>query len=51
MVKAFDIIQESGPRLGLELNILKIETFLPLYDGSKLREELFPSDIGRQCQG
>ena len=45
------IIQESGPKLGLELNIRKIELFWPSCDGRKLREGLFPVDIGRPVLG
>ncbi|PNY15245.1 auxilin-like protein [Trifolium pratense] len=51
VAKAFDIIRETGPRLGLVLNIRKTEIFWPSCDGSKLREGLFPSDIGRLVLG
>lgn len=47
MAKSFDIIWETGPRLGLKLNIPKTEIFWPLCHGSKLCEDLFPSDIGK----
>ncbi|KAK2402696.1 hypothetical protein QL285_052193 [Trifolium repens] len=51
VAKALDIIREIGPRLGLVLNIRKTEIFWPSYDGNKLCDELFPSDIGRPTLG
>ncbi|MCI28037.1 hypothetical protein A2U01_0049237, partial [Trifolium medium] len=51
MAKALGIIRETSPRLGLTLNIRKTEMFWPSCDGSKLREGLFPSDIGRPVLG
>ena len=45
------IIQEFGPDLGLELNILKTELFWPSCDGRKRREGLFPVGIGRPVLG
>ena len=47
VAKVLGIIQESGPELGLKLNIRKTELFWPSCDGRKLREGLFPVDIGR----
>ncbi|GJY83758.1 putative reverse transcriptase domain-containing protein [Tanacetum coccineum] len=49
--RVLDIIKVSGPGLGLELNIKKTETFLPLCNGTKLREGLFPVDIRRPSLG
>lgn len=43
MATAIDIIRETCTSLGIELNIRKNEIFLPLFDGSKLCEDLFPS--------
>jgi hypothetical protein len=51
VAKALDIIRERGPGLGLDLNIRKTEIFWPSCDGNKLREGLFPSDIGRPALG
>ncbi|MCI13054.1 hypothetical protein A2U01_0034166, partial [Trifolium medium] len=51
VAKALDIIREKGPGLGLDLNICKTEIFWPSCDGNKLREGLFPSDIGRPMLG
>ncbi|GAU39704.1 hypothetical protein TSUD_274980 [Trifolium subterraneum] len=51
VAKALDIIRETGPGLGLDLNIRKTEIFWPSCDGNKLREGLFPSDIGRPMLG
>ncbi|PWA60602.1 reverse transcriptase domain-containing protein [Artemisia annua] len=45
------IIRAAGPALGLELNIRKTELFWPSCDGRKLREGLFPNDIGRPSLG
>ncbi|KAL7610215.1 hypothetical protein Lser_V15G14394 [Lactuca serriola] len=47
VTKALDIITVIGPKLGLQLNIKKTELFWPSCDGRKLREGLFPADIGR----
>nr|GEW48802.1 reverse transcriptase domain-containing protein [Tanacetum cinerariifolium] len=41
----------SGPCLGLELNIKKIEIFWPSCNGTKLREGLFHVDIRRLSLG
>ena len=49
--KSLNIIRETGPRLGLELNIRKIEIFWPSCDGSKFCEDLFPSEIERSMLG
>jgi hypothetical protein len=51
VAKSLDIIRETGPGLGLQLNIRKTEIFWPSCDGSKLRKGLFPSDIGRPLFG
>ncbi|KAK2402907.1 hypothetical protein QL285_052393 [Trifolium repens] len=51
VAKTLDIIREMGPRLGLDLNIRKTELFWPSCDGNKLRDGLFPSDIGRPMLG
>jgi hypothetical protein len=51
VAKALDIIREIGPRLGLVLNIRKTEIFWPSYDGNKLCDELFASDIGSPTLG
>jgi hypothetical protein len=51
VAKSLDIIRETGPGLGLQLNIRKTEIFWPSCDGSKLRKGLFPSDIGRPLLG
>ncbi|PNY08524.1 hypothetical protein L195_g005051 [Trifolium pratense] len=51
VAKALDIIRETGPKLGLTLNIRKTEIFWPSCDGSKLREGWSPSDIGRSMLG
>jgi hypothetical protein len=51
VAKSLDIIRETGPGLGLLLNIRKTEVFWPSCDGSKLRKGLFPSDIGRPLSG
>jgi hypothetical protein len=51
VAKALDIIREIGPGLGLHLNIRKTEIFWPSCDGNKLREGLFPSDVGRPALG
>jgi hypothetical protein len=51
VAKALNIIREIGPRLGLVLNIRKTEVFWPTCDGTKLRDGLFPSDIGRPRVG
>ncbi|GJS40576.1 putative reverse transcriptase domain-containing protein [Tanacetum coccineum] len=45
--RVLDIITVSGPGLGLELNIKKIEIFWPSCNGTKLCEGLFPVDIRR----
>ncbi|GKA33126.1 hypothetical protein Tco_0719493 [Tanacetum coccineum] len=45
VVKVLEIIKLSGPGLGLELNIKKIEIFWPSCNGVKLREGLFPVNI------
>ncbi|MCI42906.1 hypothetical protein A2U01_0064143, partial [Trifolium medium] len=36
VAKSLDIIRETGPGLGLHLNIRKMEIFWPSCDGSKL---------------
>ncbi|GKC06001.1 putative reverse transcriptase domain-containing protein [Tanacetum coccineum] len=51
VVRVLDIIKESGPGLGLELNIKKTEIFWPSCNGMKLREGLFPVDIRRPSSG
>lgn len=51
MAKELDIIKVVGPKLGLQLNIKKIELFWPSCDGRKLRERLFPVGIGRPPLG
>ncbi|KAK2400724.1 hypothetical protein QL285_050395 [Trifolium repens] len=51
VAKALDIIRETCPGLGLDLNIRKTGIFKPSCDGNKLREGLFPSDIGRPTLG
>ncbi|KAK2443362.1 hypothetical protein QL285_014474 [Trifolium repens] len=51
VAKSLDIISEAGPGLGLHLNIRKTEIFWPSCDGRKLRDGLFPSDIGRPLSG
>ncbi|MCI49487.1 hypothetical protein A2U01_0070731, partial [Trifolium medium] len=51
MAKTLDIIRETGPGLGLDLNIRKTEIFWPVCDGNKLRDGLFHSDIGRPKLG
>ncbi|GKF76422.1 hypothetical protein Tco_0225866, partial [Tanacetum coccineum] len=47
VAKAIDIIRAEGPRLGLELNIKKTKVFWPSCNGVKVKEGLFPRDIGR----
>ena len=51
VAKVLDIIQVDGPGRGLELNIKKTELFWPSCDGRKLRQGLFPADIGRPKVG
>ncbi|GKE08224.1 hypothetical protein Tco_1411775 [Tanacetum coccineum] len=51
VVRVLDIIKVSGPGLGLELNIKKIEIFFPSCNGTKLRDGLFPVDIRRPSSG
>ena len=51
VAKALDIITVISPKLGLQLNIKKTELFWPSCDGRKLREGLFPVDIGRPPLG
>ncbi|PWA80994.1 hypothetical protein CTI12_AA190310 [Artemisia annua] len=51
VARALDIIRITGPGLGLELNIKKIEIFWPSCNGVKLREGLFPIDIRRPSLG
>ncbi|KAL5703887.1 hypothetical protein ACHQM5_022381 [Ranunculus cassubicifolius] len=51
VAKALNIIRETGPGLGLELNIRKTELFWPSCDGMKLRDGLFPRDIARPLLG
>nr|GEY21983.1 hypothetical protein [Tanacetum cinerariifolium] len=51
VAKAIDIIRAEGPRLGLELNIKKTKVFWPSYNGVKVKDGLFPSDIGRPTLG
>lgn len=51
MDKSLDIIRKTCPGLGLELNIRMTKIFWPSCDGSKLREDLFPLDIGRSVFG
>ena len=51
VARVLDIIRATGPVLGLELNIKKTELFWPSCDGRKLREGLFPNDIGRPSLG
>src|SRR6266487_829484 len=51
VAKSLDIIRETGPGLGLLLNIRKTEIFWPSCDGRKLHKGLFPSDIGRPLSG
>ncbi|GJY64655.1 putative reverse transcriptase domain-containing protein [Tanacetum coccineum] len=51
VAKAIDIIRAEGPRLGLELNIKKTEVFWPSCNGVKVKEGLFPRDIGRPTLG
>ncbi|GKD86731.1 hypothetical protein Tco_1357885 [Tanacetum coccineum] len=46
-----NIIQVSGPGLGLELNINKTKIFWTSCNGMKLREGLFPVDIQRPSLG
>ncbi|GJV15798.1 putative reverse transcriptase domain-containing protein [Tanacetum coccineum] len=46
-----DIINVSGPGLGLELNIKKTKIFWPSCNGVKLHEGLFPVDIRRPSLG
>nr|GFD33490.1 reverse transcriptase domain-containing protein [Tanacetum cinerariifolium] len=47
VAKAIDIIRAEGPRLGLELNIKKIEVFWSSCNGVNVKDGLFPCDIGR----
>ncbi|GKA86632.1 hypothetical protein Tco_0808343 [Tanacetum coccineum] len=51
VAKVLDIIDVSGPDLGLELNIKKTEIFWPSCNGLKLREGLFHVDIRRPSSG
>ncbi|GKB04240.1 hypothetical protein Tco_0832383 [Tanacetum coccineum] len=51
VVKAIDIIRAEGPLLGLELNIKKTEVFWPSCNGVKVKDGLFPRDIGRPTLG
>ncbi|GKE54220.1 putative reverse transcriptase domain-containing protein [Tanacetum coccineum] len=51
VAKAIDIIRAEGPRLGLELNIKKTEVFWPSCNGVKVKDGLFPRDIGRPTLG
>ncbi|GJY40509.1 hypothetical protein Tco_0427779, partial [Tanacetum coccineum] len=51
VAKAIDIIRAEGPRLGLELNIKKTEVFWPSCNGVKVKEGLFPRDIGKPTLG
>ncbi|GKE06067.1 hypothetical protein Tco_1398085, partial [Tanacetum coccineum] len=46
-----NIIQVSGPGLGLELNMNKTKIFWPSCNGMKLRKGLFPIDIQRPSLG
>ncbi|GKE36208.1 putative reverse transcriptase domain-containing protein [Tanacetum coccineum] len=51
VARVLDIIKVSGPGLGLELNIKKIEIFWPSCNGMKLRKGLFLIDIRRPSLG
>ncbi|GJX82131.1 putative reverse transcriptase domain-containing protein [Tanacetum coccineum] len=51
VAKSIDIIRAEGPRLGLELNIKKTEVFWPSCNGVKVKDGLFPRDIGRLMLG
>lgn len=51
VAKALDIIRAEGPRLGLVLNIKKTEVFWPSCNGMKVKDGLFPHDIGRPTLG
>ncbi|GKB32178.1 hypothetical protein Tco_0871579 [Tanacetum coccineum] len=51
VAKAIDIIRAEGPRLGLELNIKKTEVFWPSCNRVKVKDGLFPRDIGRPTLG
>nr|GEW14714.1 putative reverse transcriptase domain-containing protein [Tanacetum cinerariifolium] len=51
VVKAINIIRAEGPRLGLELNIKKTKVFWPSCNGVKVKDGLFPRDIGRPTLG
>nr|GEV49537.1 putative reverse transcriptase domain-containing protein [Tanacetum cinerariifolium] len=51
VAKAIDIIKAEGPLLGLELNIKKTEVFWPSSNGVKVKDGLFPRDIGRSTLG
>ncbi|GJU45530.1 hypothetical protein Tco_1202796 [Tanacetum coccineum] len=51
VVKAIDIIRAEGPRLGLKLNINKTEVFWPSCNRVKVKDGLFPRDIGRPMLG
>ncbi|MCI41849.1 hypothetical protein A2U01_0063083, partial [Trifolium medium] len=41
VAKSLNVIRETGPRLGLHLNIRKTYIFWPSCDGSKLRQVPF----------
>ncbi|GJY36002.1 hypothetical protein Tco_0421380 [Tanacetum coccineum] len=51
VMKAIDIIMAEGPRLGLELYIKKTKVFWPSCNGEKVKDGLFPHDIGRPKLG
>ncbi|GJR38451.1 putative reverse transcriptase domain-containing protein [Tanacetum coccineum] len=51
VAKAIDIIKAEGPCLGLELNIKKTEVFWSSFNGVKVKDGLFPRDIGRPTLG
>nr|GEV42444.1 putative reverse transcriptase domain-containing protein [Tanacetum cinerariifolium] len=51
VARVLDIINVSGPGLGLELNIKKTKIFWPSCNGMKLREGLFPVNIRRPSSG
>nr|GFB28767.1 reverse transcriptase domain-containing protein [Tanacetum cinerariifolium] len=51
VAKVLDIINVSGPGVGLELNIKKTEIFWPSCNGTKLRKGFFPVDIQRLSSG
>jgi hypothetical protein len=50
-LKALEIIQTTGLRLNLNLNIRKTKIFWPLCDGNKLHEGLYLRTLGGQPRG